>query len=101
MTPRHTRRVDEQLELRIAAEHVLTLLQTCAAVGPAQPETNARVRSPALLGNGGGRFSQCVTESRDGFYEWGICRIVTERGTNLGDEIDEVFSTTNGCQRRS
>jgi hypothetical protein len=86
MTPRHAGPVDEQLEVGVAAEHMLTLLQSGAAVGPAQSETD-----PVGLTHACRWFSKRVAESWNCPDESGMCRVVAEGGANLGNQIDEVF----------
>ena len=86
----------EAFEIRIAAQHVGSVFQDRAAVGPAETKMGAPVMEPTPAGRLRGVFSKGVPKSRDGPHESGVGRIVPKRGANLGDKVDQVLLDDEG-----
>ena len=98
MTPGDIWRIEEQLEIRVAAKHVLPVGQTDAAARPT-PAGSGRLfgTSGAGLATGSrGRVSERITKPVDGPDEPRVRRVVAEGSADLGDKIDEVLLEHEG-----
>lgn len=90
-------RIEEQLQIGVAAEHVFTVGEPNATAGPYQ--TEARLLAATLPPFGGrlrGHVSERIAKSVDGTDELRMRRVVAEGRTDLRDEIDEILFDNEG-----
>ena len=92
MTPGHSGRVQEDLHVGVAAEHVLALVDRDAAVRPFHEEGGFAAATSGPAGPGlRQRLAKRVAEPVDGPDESRPGGIVAERVANLADQIGEVL----------
>ena len=97
VAPGDTRRIEKELEIGIASQHVFAFAETRAAVRPRKAESDGGLLAGCVVRWGFGRpHLKRVAKPGDCAHEAWMRRIISEGLSNLGDEIHQVLLDHEG-----